>query len=122
MSKKDWSNTFDFLDHLQNINVELILNKYGVLGVEALSAASPKNSGLMSSQWSYEVVRLGDSSFRLEWHNMDIERGLNVAILVQYGHGTRGGTYVQGRDFINPAMRPIMDSLADDIWKEVTNR
>lgn len=96
-----------------------ILNRYGEMGVMALELASPVDTGLMASSWRYEIEQNG-SSISLVFHNDDIENGCNVAILVQYGHGTKNGYYIQGVDYINPALKPIFDDLADKAWKEVT--
>lgn len=117
---KDWEDTFNYLDHLSKLNFEALLIKYAELGVESLRASSPKRTGLMANDWSYEIIRSGNDSYSIEWHNNDIEGGCNVAVLIQYGHGTRGGGYVSGIDFINPAMEPVVAQLADELWKEVT--
>lgn len=95
-----------------------LLDKYGKLGVQALQDATPRDTGLASSSWNYTIDRSSDG-VRLSWSNSDIENGYNVAILIQYGHGTKSGTYVEGRDFINPAMQSIFDNIAKDLWKEV---
>ena len=95
------------------------LDKYGRRGVEALSAATPKDTGLAASSWSYEIVREGKNTVSLQWHNDDIENGYNVAILVQYGHATKNGSWVEGIDFINPALTPIFEEIKDEVWKEV---
>ena len=117
-TKGNWFETKDFLRKAKSFNIEDILDRYGKYGVDALSDASPKDTGLLSESWSYKIVKK-DEKYVVEWHNSDIEGGCSVAILVQYGHGTKGGTYVQGIDFINPAIRPILDKLAFDIWEEV---
>jgi hypothetical protein len=95
------------------------LDHYGRLGVDALAMATPVDTGLAASSWYYQIIddRSGPT---LSWFNDDIEGGFSVVIGIQYGHGTRGGTYVQGRDFINPAIKPIFDSIAQDIWKKVS--
>jgi hypothetical protein len=95
------------------------LVKYGSIGVAALSAATPVDSALASQSWYYEVVNK-PGYFAIHWYNSDVENGFPVAIMLQYGHGTRNGGYVQGRDYINPAMRPIFDQMAIDMWREVT--
>jgi len=95
-----------------------ILEKYGPEGVHALSEATPKDSGLAANSWRYEIVeRSGYISIR--WHNSDIEGGQLVVILLQYGHGTRNGGYVQGRDFIMPAIEPIFEKINAEVEKEV---
>ena len=95
-----------------------ILNKYGQMGVEALREASPIDTGLMAHSWYYEIESTMDGA-KITWSNSDVEGGYNVAILVQYGHGTKSGKYVPGKDFINPAMRPIFEQLKDKLLKEV---
>lgn len=95
------------------------LAKYGPIGVEALRGATPIDSSLASQSWYYEIVdRPG--YFAIHWLNSDVETGFHVAVALQYGYGTRNGGYVQGRDYINPAMRPIFDQIAADMWREVT--
>lgn len=97
-----------------------ILEKYGQEGVEALKAATPKDTGKTSDSWGYEVTsKLGGAV--LTFTNSNIVDGVPIAIILQYGHGTGYGTYVQGRDYINPAIQPIFDKIAEDAWKEVTN-
>jgi hypothetical protein len=89
-------------------------------GVAALAAATPVESGLASTSWTYEIER-SSSSVSIRWLNTDVESGFPVAIMLQYGYGTGTGGYVQGRDYINPAMRPIFDQIANDVWKVVTS-
>jgi hypothetical protein len=89
-------------------------------GVAALASATPTDSGLAASSWDYNIQRSG-SSCRITWTNSDVENGFPVAIMLQYGYGTGTGGYVQGQDYINPAMRPVFDSIADKVWKEVTS-
>lgn len=97
------------------------LDKYGRLGVEALAAATPKDTGTTAASWSYKVVDIGDG-VAVEWYNSNLSDGLNVAVLIQHGHGTRGSTYVKGIDYINPALRPIFDKIAEEAWKEVCSK
>lgn len=92
----------------------------GRMGVAALSRATPIDSGLAASSWDYKVERSG-SNFTLTWLNTDVETGFPVAIMLQYGYGTGTGGYVQGQDYINPAMRPIFDQIAKNVWKAVTS-
>ncbi len=96
------------------------LNRYGELGVIALSKATPKDSTLTSKSWGYEILS-GKTGPAIMWYNTHIDDGQNVAILIQYGHGTGTGGYVVGRDYINPAMLPIFDKIAAEISKKVTN-
>lgn len=87
-------------------------------GVDALASVTPRDTGNTAAQWSYEIVQNG-SSFTIHWLNDNVQAGFNVAIGLQYGHGTGTGGYIQGRDYINPALRPIFDQIAADVWKEV---
>jgi hypothetical protein len=102
------------------MNVMGILNSCGQQGVAALSAATPLETGLASHSWTYEVAKTG-GGYTITWLNTDVESGFPVAIMLQYGYGTGTGGYVQGRDYINPAMRPIFDSIAEKVWKAVTS-
>lgn len=95
-----------------------ILEKYGRKGVEALASTTPKDTGKTSQSWSYEVISAKDS-VRLVWKNSNIVDGVPIAIILFYGHGTRNGGYVEGRDYINPALQPIFDEIADELWKEI---
>lgn len=97
-----------------------ILDHYGALGVESLSRSTPIESGETAASWNYEIIQNG-SSLSVVWKNNHINKGVNIAIILQYGHATRNGGYVQGRDYINPALRPIFDKLAESAWKEVTS-
>lgn len=94
-------------------------DKYGKEGVDALASATPVDSGLTASCWYYEIERKGKSA-AITFYNSNVHRGIAIAIILQYGHGTGTGGYVQGRDYINPAIQPIFDKLADDAWREVT--
>lgn len=116
----DFANTERLLQKSLGRNYISVLEEYGRQGVQNLSAASPVDTGLMASSWRYEVTQSG-SAVSLTFHNDDIENGCNVAILVQYGHATKNGYFIEGLDFINPALRPIFQSLADRAWKEVTS-
>jgi len=112
--------TEDFLKKLKNADIYRSLDAEAQKGVVALAAAVPKDSGLAADSWDYEIERSG-KSVTIKWLNTDIENGFPVAIMLQYGHGTGTGGYVQGQDYINPAMRPIFDSIADQVWKAVTS-
>lgn len=114
-----FNRTDAYLQGLKSKNLSAILNKYGSKGVEALSNATPVDTGLTAQSWYYTIEqRKGYISIR--WHNRNSEGGTPVAILIQYGHGTRNGGYVQGRDYVNPAIRPIFDQILAEAWKEVT--
>ena len=95
------------------------LDSFGREGVAALSAATPVDTGLTARSWSYTVERT-NAGATITFHNSNIQNGVPIAIILQYGHGTRNGGWVQGRDYINPAIQPIFDKLADKAWKEVT--
>ena len=95
------------------------LERYGVKGVDALSNATPEDTGETARSWRYRV-RVDKVGYTIEWYNTNIVDGKPVAILIQYGHATGTGGYVVGRDYINPAMRPIFDEMAEELWKEVT--
>jgi hypothetical protein len=117
--KGDWETTTRYLNRMKALNLAAVLNKYGAQGVAALSGATPVRSGQTAGSWSYDIVQhTGYCSIR--WHNSNIVGGKPLAILLQYGHGTGTGGYVQGRDYINPAIRPIFDRMADEAWREVT--
>jgi hypothetical protein len=95
------------------------LDKYGKEGVAALAAATPVDTGATSSSWYYKI-QLTKESVRISFHNSNIQNGVPIAIILQYGHGTRNGGWVEGRDYINPAIQPIFDNITDNLWKEVT--
>ena len=110
--KGDFRRTSDFLKRANRLNLDAILNQYGQEGVEALRAGTTANS------WSY-VVHKGTGSITITWSNSNIVDGVPIAVILQYGHGTRNGGYVQGTDYINPAMKPIFDKIAQRAWEEV---
>lgn len=117
--KGDFLKTEVFLKGITEKNYLKVLRKYGEQGVQALSAATPVESGKTASSWSYEIID-ENGSYSIIWHNSNIQKGVNIAILIQYGHGTRNGGYVEGIDYINPALRSIFEDMADAAWKEVT--
>jgi hypothetical protein len=117
--KGSFNNTETYLSRLKSIQVAAILNKYGSIGVAALSNATPVDSGLTAASWYYEIVQRS-GYYSIRWHNRNVRDGLPIAILIEYGHGTGTGGYVPGRDFIMPAIRPIFDQIAADVEKEVT--
>lgn len=98
-----------------------IFEKYGEEGVRALSAATPVDTGLTASSWYYKVVEKKGSS-SIEFYNSNINDGVPIAIIIQYGHGTGNGGWVEGKDYINPAIQPIFEKIKDEIWREVTKR
>ena len=117
--KGDWSKTMTFLNRIMGKDYLNVLAKYGQLGVAALSSATPIDSGRTATSWNYEIIQNGGQT-TLAFTNNNINDGVNIAIILQYGHGTGTGGYVQGRDYINPSIQPIFDKLANDLWKEVT--
>lgn len=118
--KGDFENTANFFEKARLSAHMLILDKYGKMGVEALSKATPVESGLTADSWYYEIEKTR-SGTTISWHNSNVVKGyFNIAIMLQYGHGTRNGGYVVGVDYINPAIEPVFDKLAKDAWEEVT--
>lgn len=95
------------------------LEAYGREGVAALSSATPVDTGLTANSWYYKI-ETGKGITTISFHNSNIQNGVPIAVILQYGHGTRNGGWVEGRDYINPAIQPIFDKIADDAWKEVT--
>ena len=118
-SQGEWKLTRNWFDRMTKLDLALIMNQFGKEGVSALAAATPSRSGLTSKSWNYEVTRKGNN-WKITWTNSNVNKGANIAILIQYGHGTRNGGYVVGRDYINPAIRPVFDKIAQKAWKEVT--
>ena len=116
--KGDFKTTEKFLKKSMGLDYKSVLDKYARQGVSALSAATPLKSGKTASSWSYEITQKG-SSISIIWKNSNVNKGVNIAVILQYGHATRTGGWVEGRDYINPALRPIFDALAEAAWKEV---
>lgn len=118
----DLKKTLKFLQHVSKSTYMNILKKYGEEGVRALAAATPVDSGETASSWGYEVTQ-SEKGFKITWNNSHLGNGsFPIALMLQYGHGTGTGGWIEGRDYINPAIRPIFDKMADDVWKEVTNK
>src|SRR5205085_12320149 len=115
-----WSRSESWLSRLSKGDIYKSLDSFGKLGVSALSKATPVDSGLASSSWSYNV-KVSRTHASISWTNSNAEGGVPVVILLQYGHGTGTGGYVQGRDFINPAIKPIFDQISSEVWKAVTS-
>jgi LysM repeat protein len=118
--KGDFRNTERFLTNAQKLNTRKILESYGWKGVQALSVATPKDTGETSNAWEYDV-KVSTTKCSVTWYNTNLENNVPVAILIQYGHGTKNGGYVQGIDYINPALKPIFDQIAEALWSEVQN-
>jgi len=121
--KGDFSNTTKFLNRISGGKyLDNLLNKYGKMGVDALSSATPRDTGLTSQSWYYEIEHPSNGVISIVWYNSNYiyeNNQVSVAVLLQYGHATRNGGWVEGRDYINPAIRPIFDQIAEDAWKEV---
>lgn len=117
--KGSFKNTEAYLSRLSKGDLSRVLNKYGTLGVNALSNATPVDSGLTSQSW-YFTIESKSGYYSIRWHNHHIEDGVPIAVILQYGHGTGTGGYVEGRDYVNPAIRPIFDQIAAEAWREVT--
>lgn len=120
--KGDFSKSRKFFNRLLSMEYLNVLEKYGQMGVAALSAATPVDTGKTASSWEYKIKHTMDHT-TIAWDNTNLApNGTKIAILLQYGHGTKSGAYVAGRDFINPALRPIFDRMANEVWKEVTKK
>ena len=117
--KGDFSKTENFLKKLRKLDLDSVLDKYGKLGVDALSKATPVDTGKTAASWDYKIDK-GKGVVTITWTNSNVNNGVPIALLIQYGHGTGTGGYVQGRDYIKPAIRPIFDELANALWEEVT--
>ena len=119
--KGDFSKLTNFLEKSKEVFNIGILNKYGRAGVEALKSATPVDSGKTADSWSYKIENKNGVA-RLVFSNSNVQNGCPIAIILQYGHGTGTGGWVEGRNYINPAVRPLFDQLTNDAWKEVTSR
>lgn len=117
--KGDYKKTEKYLKRVQKMSLDEYLNRAGVMGVAMLAAYTPIDSGRTASSWDYEIHKSHDM-VKIVWTNSNTSNGIPIAVLIQYGHATRNGGYVEGRDFINPAIQPVFDKLAEDIWTEVT--
>lgn len=117
--KGDFSKLTSYLEKTKETIKLGNLDRYGREGVAALSSATPKDSGKTASSWYYEIVHK-NGSVSISFHNSNINKGVPIAIILQYGHGTRNGGWVEGKDYINPAIRPLFDKIANEAWKEVT--
>ena len=114
----DFKNLSSFLERMKKPLKKTTLDKYGKEGVQELMAATPVDTGLTASLWRYDINMSKDSS-SISFYNDNIDNGVPIAIILNYGHGTRNGGYVKGRNYINPAIQPIFDKLAQEAWKEV---
>lgn len=116
--KGKWSKTERFLRKAYTFNVDEMLKKYAQEGVEALRMATPKDTGKTANSWYYTITK-NQNGISIAWSNSNESNGVNIAVIIQYGHGTNNGAYVQGIDYINPAIRPIFDKIASRVWEEV---
>lgn len=119
--KSDLNRLEAYLKKSQVFDVDSILSRCGAQGVSALKSSTPVSTGKTANSWSYEIKKK-PGSVKLEWRNSNINEGTSIAIILQYGHGTRAGGYVQGRDYINPAMRPVFDDMVEELKKAVKVR
>ena len=116
--KGSWKKTRRFLKHCTALQLDEILDQYGREGVEALAKATPKATGKTAASWNYRVDKAKDR-ITITWLNANVVDGVPIAVILQYGHGTRNGGYVEGVDYINPAMRPLFERIAARAWGEV---
>ena len=114
----DFNNITKFLNKMRKRDVKTTLSKYGERGVELLRSATPVKTGKTASSWRYEI-NVSKGRYSINWLNDNIHNGVNIAIILQYGHGTRNGGYVAGKDYINPVMQRIFEEMADELWGEV---
>lgn len=117
--KGDFSKLTRFLERAKEAVHIGDLDKFGKEGVAALASATPVDSGETANSWYYEIENR-KGSVTISFHNSNVQNGVSIAVILQYGHGTRNGGWVQGRDYINPAIQPIFDKIANNAWKEVT--
>jgi len=115
----DFKRTEGMFKRMSRFEIRSILNKYGKKGVDALADATPKDTGLTASSWEYQVSKSG-TGYSITWNNTNVNNGVNIALILQLGHGTGTGGYVQGVDYINPALASIFEQLADEAWQEVS--
>ena len=123
--KGDFKKSIKFLNNVAekvgtDSPIRGILDKYGKQGVDALAAATPVDSGKTAASWTYEI-EMNSENYTITWLNTNVNKHVNIALILQQGHGTRNGGYVAGRDYINPAIQPIFDQMANEAWREVTN-
>lgn len=123
-AKGNYKNTYEFLDRCSNGLIGYAyLHRVGKKGVAALQAGTPVDSGATRDAWEYYInINKIEGTAVVEWHNTNIVDGYNVAILLQYGHQTKNGSWVYGRDYINPAMQPLFDKMADEMWTKVVSK
>ncbi len=119
-SPGSFKNTDRFLAQMAKEDLFTMLDRYGMMGVNALSSATPRRSGRTANSWKYDIIN--KKGFHgIIWRNTNVHEGIPIAILIQYGHGTGTGGWVEGFDYINPSIRPLFDKLAEEVWRGVTN-
>lgn len=116
--KGSFAKTERFLNFVKGERYLNRLAEFGQRGVDALAQATPKDTGKTAGSWAFEIERT-DTATTIRWVNTNVVQHVNIALILQYGHGTRNGGYVAGRDYINPALQPIFDEMAEQAWKEV---
>ena len=121
-AKKSFGHITEYLKENMNLTKNLDerarLKSYAEQGVQALAAATPKDTGLTSRSWSYKITKK-DGTISIDWSNSNANEGVNIALIIQYGHATEEGYFIEGRDYINPAIQPLMDSIGEAAWKEI---
>ena len=119
-SSGSFKKTESFLSKMLSGDIFNGFDSFGQRGVDALANATPVNSGLTASSWVYRIV-VKNGRRTIEWYNTNVNNGAHIAILIQYGHGTGTGGWVEGRNYINPAIQPVFDQIASDVWEKVTH-
>lgn len=116
--KGNYDETYEWLEKLRRREYLKILNKYGEIGVSALASSTPVDSGVTAASWSYKV-EVSNGSFGISWYNSHVHDGVIIALILQLGHGTGTGGYVEGRDYINPALQPLFEQILEELRSEV---
>lgn len=117
----DFSKAYGFIERVKEVFNRGVFDEYGRMGVDALREATPKRTGKTSESWYYKIKR-GSKAVSIEWCNSNSNKGQNIAVLIQYGHATKQGAYVRGRDYINPAMKEVFEKIASELWEEVKGK
>lgn len=117
----DFSKAYGFIERVKEVFNRGVFDEYGRMGVDALREATPKRTGKTSESWYYKIKR-GSKAVSIEWCNSNSNNGENIAVLIQYGHATKQGAYVRGRDYINPAMKEVFEKIASELWEEVKGK
>lgn len=120
-SSGKFNKTEKYLRKLRTKDFTQILQKYGEQGVQALRDATPIDSGETANSWTYQIDHDANGQIAISWANTHFNKGVQIAVILQYGHGTGTGGYFKGRDYINPTMRPVFDKIAEDAWKEINS-